>query len=176
VTSQKDTPVTPHVLFLCTGNAARSVMAGAMLEARGMAVRVTTAGTHVVEHQPISVRTREALRAVGLAAPAHRSRQLTDAAVAEADLVVAMAAEHVGYVRRRHGAGAGRTATLPYLASRLAPGAEPLARRVGDLDLTLVDPAIQGDIADPAGGDTEEYLACALELEALVAELASRLG
>jgi len=175
VTTQKDTPVTPHVLFLCTGNAARSVMAGAMLEARGVAVRVTTAGTHVVEHQPISIRTRGALRAVGLDAPAHRSRQLTDAAVADADLVVAMAAEHVRYVRRRHVAGAGRTATLPFLARWLAPGDEPLAQRVGELGLVGVDPAVEGDIADPAGGEDEDYLACALELSALVAELAPRL-
>jgi len=175
VPSQKDTPVTPHVLFLCTGNAARSVMAGVMLEARGMAVRVTTAGTHVVEHQPISVRTRDALRAVGLEAPAHRSRQLTDAAVAEADLVVAMAAEHVRYIRRRHGAGSDRTATLPYLAGRLLPGDEGLAQRVGGLGLAGVDPAHQGDIADPAGGDDEDYLACAVELSALVAELAPAL-
>ena len=51
---------------LLYGNAARSVMAGAMLEASGFEVEVTTAGTHVIEHQPVSIRTRYALNDVGL--------------------------------------------------------------------------------------------------------------
>ena len=165
-----------HVLFLCTGNAARSVMAGAMLEAQGMAVHVTTAGTHVIEHQPISIRTRQALSAVGLHASVHRSRQLTDADVGSADVLVAMASEHVSYVRRRHPAGADRTATLRFLAAHLPAGDAPLATRLAALGLANLDPAEQGDVADPAGGDDEEYVACARELTALIAQLVPRLG
>jgi protein-tyrosine phosphatase len=162
--------------MLCTGNAARSVMAGVMLEAAGAPVRIITAGTHVVENQPVSRRTRDALAALGLDGSGHRSRQLSDADLDAADLVVAMAAEHVHYVRRRHPRASGRTATLSWLASHLAPGPQPLATRVDALALADVDPSVQGDVDDPAGGEQDVYDACATQLSGLVAELAARLG
>jgi protein-tyrosine phosphatase len=165
----------PVVLMLCTGNAARSVMAGVMLEARHSGLEVVTAGTHVVEHQPTSRRTRDALAALGLDASAHRSRQLSDALLDRADLVIAMAAEHVWYVRRRHPEASDRTATLRWLARHLPAGPPALDRRVGRLGLDRVDPAEQGDIDDPAGGDEAAYTACAVALCDLVAELAARL-
>ena len=151
-------------------------MAGAMLEASGLAVRVATAGTHVVEHQPVSVRTRRALEIVGLHATLHRSRQLTEADLGAADVVVAMAGEHVSYVRRRHPASADRTATLHFLARHLPGGATPLAQRVAELGLADLDPGVQGDVADPAGGDEEDYVASARELSVLIGELGPRLA
>ncbi len=165
----------PVVLVLCTGNAARSVMGGVMLESEGAPVRVVTAGTHVVEHQPMSRRTRDALAAIGLDASSHRSRQLTDADLDAADLVIAMAAEHVRYVRRRHPQASDRTATLRWLVGHLPGGPAPLSTRVAELDLADVDPADQGDVDDPAGGDEAAYSACAVDLSGLVGELAARL-
>ena len=58
----------PCVVTLCTGNAARSVMAA--LHARplgrgtGLALEVVSAGTHVVEGQPMGMRTRAALASI----------------------------------------------------------------------------------------------------------------
>src|SRR3954454_15872903 len=92
----------PHLVTLCTGNAARSVMAGAILAEHVPAVVVATRGTHVIEGMPMSWRTRDAIMALGASADGHRSRQLEAADLVRADLVLAMAREHVQYVRRRY--------------------------------------------------------------------------
>ena len=54
------------LLVLCTGNAARSVMAGFMLEylrdgRAGEPLRIVTVGTHTIDGQPMGLRTRTAL-------------------------------------------------------------------------------------------------------------------
>lgn len=164
-----------RLLTVCTGNAARSVIAGALLAEALPCARVVTAGTHVVEGQPMSVRTRRAMEHVGLVVPDHRSHQLTEADVAGADVVVAMAAEHVQYLRRWHPAAAGRTATVWWLARHLPPGPAPLGERLATLRLAEVDPEAQGDIPDPAGGEDAVYLTCAEDCAAAAAALAARL-
>jgi protein-tyrosine-phosphatase len=159
------------VVFLCTGNAARSVMAGCIMRASRVPARIVTAGTHVVENQPMSRRTRAAILSLGIDPGHHRSHQLTAADVSSADLVVAMAQEHVAYLRRLHPFGASRTATICFLAANLVPGERPLRERVVSLSLEAAEPQTQRDVADPAGGDEPEYLACAKEISVLMEQL-----
>jgi len=168
--------VTTPVIFLCTGNAARSVMAGAALSAHLPDWHVTTAGTLVVEGQPMSWRTRAALDGVGLAAPAHRSRQANAADLHHAALVVALAPEHVEWVRRMHPEAAAHTATLRRLARDLPADPAPLAERLARLDLAQVALEAWEEVIDPGGGDAEVFAACAREVVDLVARLAHRLG
>ena len=87
-----------RIVTLCTGNAARSVMAGFFIEAFAsdldLSVEVITAGTHAIEGQPMSQRTKTAILAVdGVGAPAvgsHRSHQLTEHDVEWAEVIIAM--------------------------------------------------------------------------------------
>ena len=164
-----------RVVFLCTGNAARSVMAGAALEAHLPSVHVSTAGTLVVEGQPMSIRTRAALEAVGLAVPTHRSKQ-AGAELAHADLVVGLAPEHVAWVRRQHAALAARTATLRRLCRDLPGASGSLDERLTALALDTVVLEDWEEVVDPGGGDGPVFEACAREIVALVPQLAAALA
>ncbi len=161
-----------QLIFLCTGNAARSVMAGVMWEARRPDDTVITAGTHVVDGQPVSWRTRDALASLGYDASKHRSAQLRAADLPETDVVVAMANEHVNWMRREHPEVADRTISLHRLARDLMAGDEPFANRLKLLQPATVELEPWEEVRDPAGGELPDYVACAQELDGLVERLA----
>jgi protein-tyrosine-phosphatase len=166
------------LLLLCTGNAARSVIAGAALSQRLPHVLVETAGTLTVDGQPMSWRTRAALEHVGVAPPTgHRSRQATHRDLDEAALVIGLAPEHVEWVRREHPSASARTATLHRLSRDLAatPGAT-LAERVSALRLADVGLEPWEEVEDPGGGDAEDFVACAVAVVGLVDALAVALS
>ncbi len=180
-------PAKPTILMLCTGNAARSVMAEVLLSAMRQDITVSSAGTLAVEGQPLSMRTRHALEYMEMPVPFHhRSRELTADDAAAADLVVAMERGHVRYVRRYFPDVARKVATLGWLAEELPPGMEPLGDRVSSLHLDSVDLDMQPEVADPAdaiipdgadrlGREMQVYVDCALELRDLIQKLENRL-
>jgi protein-tyrosine-phosphatase len=160
------------LLVLCTGNAARSVMTGFMLEVLGNGrpdpLRIVTAGTHSIDGQPMGLRTRTALTRIpelaGIDFRRHRSRQVQGVDLVHAQLVVVMEADHVRFVRRRFPDAATKTATIRRLCDDLPAGPLALPDRVAALGLAEVELTDEEDVMDPAGYDDDVYAACADEL------------
>lgn len=172
------------LLVLCTGNAARSVMAGFMLErltAEGRApeLSIVTAGTHTINGQPMGMRTRTALASIEGFAEAdftrHRSRQVLEADFVQAELVIVMEADHVRFVRRQFADAAAHTATIRRLCRDLVPGPPDLETRIESLKLADVELTDDEDVLDPAGFEGDVYAACATELWSLCQELVTLL-
>jgi protein-tyrosine-phosphatase len=109
----------------------------------------------------MSWRTRDSLAGHGLESPMHRSRQAREHDIAEADLVVGLAVEHVQWVRRELPAHAHKAATLKRLV------------RDGiteDLATVELDPSWE-DVEDPGGGELPDFQRAAAEVVELVGEL-----
>jgi len=150
-------------------------MAGAVLREHVPGLHVTTSGTHVIEGMPMSWRTRDAIAALGLPVPNHRSRQASTHELDTADLVIALAREHVQWMRRVHPTAAPRTATLKRLARDLPDDASPLFERVARMRLHELALERWEDVLDPAGGDLDVFVECAREVADLVHEVIPRL-
>jgi len=171
----------PTILCLCTGNAARSPIAAVLLADALGGANVRSAGTHAIEGQPVSWRTRFALEVVRpdllTRITGHRSHQLTRRDVDSADLIVCMASEHVGYVRREFPDAVARTATLARLARFLPPGhLASLGARVGEMGLATVELEGWEEIEDPAGGEVDDFVRCATRIDELAREAAYRMA
>lgn len=145
----------PRVLFVCTGNATRSVIGAALLRRAYPDWSVDSAGTFAIPGLPSSVRTLAALESVGVSAPGHRSVTLHAEHLDHVDLVIGFELDHVRYIRRRHPDAADRTATLRRL---VAHDADPWR-----LPPDLADEALESWMTteDPAGGDIEVFTDCA---------------
>ncbi len=149
-------------------------MAGAIINARRPELNVVTAGTLSVNGQPISFRTREALKHIGLEAQRHRSQQIEHHHVQAADLIIALAPEHVEWIRRNFPEVAHRTATLKRLSQDLIHEGD-LAQRLDALDLANATLEPWEEVIDPGGGEVDDFINCAVEVLRLCDELCSLL-
>ena len=163
-----------NLVTVCTGNAARSVMAGAALTQRLPECIVHTRGTFVVEGQPMSRRTRAAMESVGLVIPQHASRQTSGSELHNADLVVAMAPEHVTWIRKEFPDAAAKTATLHRLARHWPHGPDHVADKVATLGLAGVQLETWEEVLDPGGHELDVFEACAREIVDLVDQFVAR--
>ncbi len=140
----------PSVLIVCTANICRSPMAEAMLRQKLKDEevpgewQVSSAGTWATEGIRASETGVAVMRERGLDTGAHRARAVTQAMLAEADLVLTMTAGHAEALRVEFPEVRGRV----HLMSEMA--GPPY------------------DIRDPYGGTVDEYRQTASELEALI--------
>jgi protein-tyrosine-phosphatase len=100
-------------------------------------IEVESAGLAAAPGAGITPQARFALHQAGIPAAAGVSRALTPDLVAGAHLILVMTREHRRELVRRFPQAAGKTRML----------------------LSLAD-AAEADVADPAGGDSEEYIRC----------------
>jgi protein-tyrosine-phosphatase len=150
---------------VCTGNATRSVIAASLVRRDRPGWQVDSAGTWAIPGLPSSRRTLAALESVGVSAPGHRSTTLTRDHLSAVDLVVGFESDHVMHVRRMAPDAADRTATLPRLLLPDWPG----------VDLSAEDPRTWIEVEDPAGGDVDDFVRCARDIDAQIAQLLARL-
>lgn len=173
----------PVVYLVCTGNAARSPVAAAMLRDRdsGGGLDVRSAGVLVLEGHPMGARPRAALARHGLVDHAHRSRQFSAADAEAADLVVVMEPMHLRWMRLNFPACASITGSLRRLSRDLPPGRADgsttlsLGERVASLDLAQREFEPWEEVIDPAAGDQAVFDRCADDLRQLVNDLYRRL-
>ncbi len=127
-----------------------------ILKDRGITnIEVSSAGIGAMSGAPATSFATEAARNWGVDIAGHIARQLTRGLIEKADLILAMAPEHVEFIVRNQPEASGKTFLVkafpaPYTSS-------------------------QEMVQDPIGGTLEEYSQTYLELDEILRKIANRI-
>ncbi|MEO0112156.1 MAG: low molecular weight protein arginine phosphatase [candidate division WOR-3 bacterium] len=89
-----------NILIICTGNTCRSPMAKGILEnyLKDYPVFIYSAGTTALKNSPPSSYAEKALKEIGIDISDHRSRQVDEKMVVQADLILCAEKNHIYYL------------------------------------------------------------------------------
>lgn len=138
-----------NIIFVCTGNTCRSPMAEAAAKYFIKGHSFSSAGLMAYENMPMSRNAELALEERGIPYKNHFSRSLRPEDINKADLILTMSSRHKAI----------------------------LSETAGDKVFTLKEytTGTYGDIADPFGGDLEDYVKCLDEIIKCIYALKERL-
>ena len=113
-----------NLLFVCTANVCRSPMAeaifNALAEEKGLPWRAASAGVAALVEEDITPNARAALEEVGIYPEGHRARQVSEAMLERADLVLVMSPSHARALSRHSGSLSDEVYTLQEYATGIS--------------------------------------------------------
>lgn len=183
VSPSRSDPAPFEVVFVCTGNQARSPLAAALLRAKVAALPITVRsfGTAQLSPTPALRNAVSVGRALGVELRAHRSRPLAAGCLGEAGLVIGFEAFHVAAAVVEAGALRERSFLARELMSLLDESGDvtshspvDAAARVAALHRLRIGRPMLSSLAtpDPAGAPFRAFEALGSEIDELTSCLA----